>query len=201
MDIKTISYKSSNCYLVPTDDGWLLVDSGYPDTLSQFLQQLHQNNVLLNEINYLVITHFHPGHAGLTQNLKDFGLRLLLHTSQVPSVNKINTFFKKNRDARFKDITPDNTIILSTEESRDFLKEIGIKGELLPTAVHSDDSISFVIDGCCAFIGDLPELSLSDSSSEQAAKDSWDAILSYEVKMIYPTHNDPYPTPALPALE
>lgn len=195
MDIITINYKSTSCYLIPTDDGWLLVDAGWPDTLSQFLQQLNQNNVLLNEINYLVITHFHPDHAGLTQQLKDFGLRLLLHTSQAPYVGKINTFFKKKPEAKFKDITPDNIIILSSEESRSFLKGIGIEGELLPTVGHSEDSVSLVLDNGYAFTGDLPSFSLIEAYPEQAIHDSWNALLSHGVKMIYPTHEDPYVVP------
>ncbi len=192
MNIITLNYKSTNCYLVPVTDGWLLMDAGWPDTLSQFLQLLNQNGVLLNDINYMVLTHLHPGHAGLTQNLKEFGARLILHNCQAPFVNKINAFFKKTPSSRFKDITFDHSIIMNEDDSRSFLKEMGLDGALLPTPGHSEDSISLVLDGGFAFTGDLPALDLAEACNDPVIMASWEALKACGVKRIYPGHGDAY---------
>jgi glyoxylase-like metal-dependent hydrolase (beta-lactamase superfamily II) len=192
MNIINLSYKSTNCYLIAVDNGWLMVDAGWPDTFSQLLQLLNQNDISVNEINYLIVTHFHPDHAGLTQNLKDLGTNLVLHEVQVPYINKLNLMYKKNPKANFKDIMTNNNIVLTDADNRSFLKSIGINGELITTPGHSDDSVSLIIDDCCAFTGDLPALSLAEAYDDFVIDDSWDMIQRHPVRKIYPGHGEPY---------
>lgn len=192
MNVISITYKSANCYLIPSDGGWVMIDTGWPDTLSQLLQLLNQNNISVNEINYLIITHYHPGHAGLTQNLKDLGTNLIIHQSQVTYYNRLNTLYKKNPQAHFRDITPMGNMIVNEAESRNLLESIGINGELISTPGHSDDSISLVIDNDCAFIGDLPSMSSPDDELDIVIEDSWDQIDHFHVKTIYPGHGNVY---------
>lgn len=54
-------------------------------------------------------------------------------------------------------------MVVSSVESRIFLENEGISGEIIQTPGHSDDSISLVIDECCAFTGDLPGLLLMEA--------------------------------------
>lgn len=192
MNIVRLINNSTNCYLLQAKDGWLLIDTGMPDTFSHLLQLLNQKDISIHEINYLVITHFHPDHAGLTQNLRDLGINLILHEDQVPFMNKLNLFFKKNPKANFKDIFPNNAIILSDSNSSSFLESIGISGNLITTPGHSDDSISLIIDNECVFTGDLPNYDLVESYHDLVIEDSWDTILKYKIKTIYPSHGEPY---------
>jgi glyoxylase-like metal-dependent hydrolase (beta-lactamase superfamily II) len=192
LNIITITHKSINCYLVPLQEGWLMVDTGMPDTFSQLLHQLSQNNISVNEINYLVVTHFHPDHAGLVQALKDLGTNLILHEYQVPYINKLNLFFKKNPKANYRDITFSNHVVVTEEESKEFLKSIGIDGILLSTPGHSDDSISLVINDCCAFVGDLPAPHPAEAFDDIVIEDSWNMIRQQHIKTVYPGHSEPY---------
>ncbi len=192
MKIITITIQSTNCYLISAKDGWIMIDTGWPDTLPLLLQQLKSNDISVNEINHLIITHFHPDHAGLTQNLRDLGTNLLLLDTQIPYMGKLNNFFKKNPKANFRDIVLKNCTVLSPMESRDYLKQIDIDGQLLPTPGHSEDSISLLIDGIGAFTGDLPALSLMDAYDDPIIFGSWDTIRQHHVPMIYPAHELPY---------
>lgn len=192
MNIIHLTYKSANSYLIPANDGWVMLDTGWPDTFSQLLHLLNQNNISVYEINYLVVTHFHPSHAGLTQNFKDLGTNLILHETQINYYSKLNLFYKKNPKANFKDITSSNNILLTDYDSRDFLQSIGIRGELLSTPGHSDDSISLILDDDCAFTGDLPAYSMLGVYDDIVIEDSWDLIRQYHVKTIYPGHGEPY---------
>ncbi len=189
--IKLIN-NATNCYLVPSNDGWLLVDTGLPDTFSKLLQLLSQNDLSVYEINYLFITHFHPDHAGLTQNLRDLGTNLIVHENQVPYMKELNLFYKKNPKANFKDIVLNNAIVVSDHDSGDFLSSIGVEGELIATPGHSDDSVSLILNNNCAFTGDLPAYDIKDAYYDLVIEDSWNMIKNYHVNMIYPGHGEPY---------
>jgi glyoxylase-like metal-dependent hydrolase (beta-lactamase superfamily II) len=177
---------------VEANQGWIIIDAGWPDTLPQFMHLLNQYDVQICDIRYLIVTHFHPDHAGLAQNLKDFGATLILHENQVPFIDKLNKFFKKNQKSSYKDITLENSIVISGSESRRFLNNFGIVGEIIETPGHSDDSISLIIDKCCAFTGDLPEFSLIEAYNDQRIEDSWKLIQDYSVEKVYPAHGNPY---------
>ena len=192
MNVVSLTYQSANYYLISSEDGWVMVDTGWPDTFSQLLQSLNQNNISVNEINYLIITHYHPGHAGLAQNLKDLGTNLVIHESQVAYYNRLNVIYKKNPQAHFRDITATNNILVDDSGSRSLLKSIGLDGELISTPGHSDDSISLVFDQECAFIGDLPLLKASETEYDLVIEDSWDQIRRFQVKTIYPGHGAPF---------
>lgn len=69
---------------------------------------------------------------------------------------------------------------------------MGIDGEIIQTPGHSEDSISIIIDECCAFTGDLPGLSIMEAYNDETIKGSWKLILDYDVKKIYPAHGDSY---------
>lgn len=192
MEVITIDNISTKCYLISLNNGWLMVDTGIPDTFPQLLRLLSHKNIPVNDVNYLLITHFHPDHAGLTQNLRDLGTKLILHKEQISYVQKINANFKKNPKANFKDIVLTNNLIVSDVGSRDLLKSIGIDGQIILTPGHSEDSVSLIIDGCCAFIGDLPPLNSSSEEINQEVIESWEIIKNANVKTIYPAHGEPF---------
>lgn len=192
MKIINLIYKLTNCYLLESNCGWVMIDAGWPDTLPQLLHLLKQHDVQISDIKYLIVTHFHPDHAGLAQDLKDFGMKLILHENQIPFIDRLNSFFKKNPKSNYKDITAENNIVVSSVESRKLLKSLGIDGEIIETPGHSDDSISLIVDKYCAFTGDLPEFFLMEAYNDQTIKDSWKLVQDYNVKKIYPAHGNPY---------
>jgi glyoxylase-like metal-dependent hydrolase (beta-lactamase superfamily II) len=192
VNIVSLTNNRTNCYLLQLKEGWLMVDTGLPDTFSQLLQLLNQHDISVYEINYLIITHFHPDHAGLTQNLRDLGINLVLHEDQVSYIKELNAFYKRNPKAKFKDIVGNNIIVLSESDSSSFLESIGIQGNLIATPGHTDDSISLVIDDCCAFVGDLPAYDLVEAYDDLVIEDSWEMLKKYHVKTIYPSHGDVY---------
>lgn len=192
MKIINLKYKFTNCYLLESSCGWIMIDTDWPDTLPQLLHSLKQQDITTGDIEYLIVTHFHPDHAGLVQILKDLGIKLILHENQVSFVDKLNDFFKKNLKYNYKEIVGEDNIVVSSVESRRFLRNVGIDGEIIPTPGHSDDSISIIIDKCCAFTGDLPEFSIMEGYNDQTIKDSWKLIQDYYVKEIYPAHGVSY---------
>ena len=52
-----------NNYLVPAEDGYLLIDTGYADGFRRFQKKLHKLNIDPKEIKYVFLTHAHDDHA------------------------------------------------------------------------------------------------------------------------------------------
>ncbi len=189
MNISTLVPKRTNCYLIETEAGKILVDTDEPQTLYTLLRLFKEHSVAANQIRYLVVTHFHPDHDGCVQDLKELGVTLLLHEVQEPYVQAGNDFFHKSRNYEFRDIRLDDNLVVSSAESRRLLAELGIQGELISTPGHSPDSISLVMDGCCAFTGDLPDFPIIEAFEEPIYRESWDRILGFDVRQSYPGHN------------
>ena len=78
MNIINVGYDSTNYYLLEAKNGKLLIDCGWPGTLPKFMAELKHKGVSVGEIKHLLITHFHPDHAGIAQELKKLGIKLVL---------------------------------------------------------------------------------------------------------------------------
>ena len=186
MNFITLTYDSTHFYLVSIVGGWLMVDTGWAGTLPKLLNAVRQKDIGIKEIRYLVVTHFHPDHCGLVEDLKDFGATLIVHQRQVPFVAEAKRFFKPEQ--RFRPILPAGNLVVSTAESRTLLAKEGIIGELVPTPGHSADSVSLIIDGCCAFTGDLPPAGITSPQAVPVVEESWRRIGGHKVKRVYPAH-------------
>ena len=192
MNILHLNYLSTNYYLLGSGKARLLVDAGWPGTLGKFLHLLRTKNVRPEEINYFLVTHFHPDHAGLTQELKEMGLKLIVLEQQLPAIPLLKQWIKPG--TAYKEILPSENCIVSADGSRSLLTNIGIDGQLVPTPGHSDDSITLVLDSGEAFTGDLPFIAVPEKD-RQAVQDSWDLLRSLGVKKIYPGHGNSFPLP------
>ena len=113
-------------------------------------------------------------------------MRLIVLESQLPAIPLLKTHMKPAD--RYVDIRLDDNLNLTIAESRDFLRGIGIEGEIISTPGHSDDSITLILDEGIAFTGDLlGPMHVADEARPQAEL-SWAMIRSHHVKTIYPGH-------------
>jgi endoribonuclease LACTB2 len=186
MNILNVGYDSTNYYLLEVKAGKLLIDCGWPGTLSKFLSVLKRKNVSPNEITHLLVTHFHPDHSGLAQELKNLGATLILLESQADFTNSMNEMYEAKKLPHLP-ITQAKNIPLKFADSRKFLATLGLEGEIIPTPGHSDDSVTLILDEGFAFTGDLPPrfmLPEGDSVSRQ----SWDKIYQHKITRIFPGH-------------
>ena len=76
-----------------------------------------------------------------------------------------------------------------TESSREFLRSIGISGEIIHTPSHSTDSISIILDDGSCFVGDLEPIEyLAAYDHNTELQGDWEHIKSYEPRHIYYAH-------------
>jgi glyoxylase-like metal-dependent hydrolase (beta-lactamase superfamily II) len=186
MNIVNVGYDSTNYYLLDSKGGKLLIDCGWPGTLPKFMAELKRKGVSIKEIKHLLVTHFHPDHAGLTQELKNLGIKLVLLESQVDFVAPFNESFK-GKNLPYVEITQSNNLVLKFEDSRKFLASLGIGGEIIPTPGHSDDSVTLILDEGLAFVGDLhPAFAVVEE--DHVTRASWDKIYQHKITKIFPAH-------------
>src|SRR3990172_7904304 len=139
-----------------------------------------------NDIKYLLVSHFHPDHAGLKQELKNLGAKLVLLESQIDFIAPLSDFYKR-KHLPHVEIMQTGNIVLKFEDSRNFLAEIGLDGEIIPSAGHGMGGITLIQNEGFVFTGDLPAPSLIPDQN-QTAKDSWDKICKHKVTRIFPGH-------------
>jgi len=186
MNIVNVGYDSTNYYLLEIKGGKLLIDCGWPGTLPKLMAELKRKGISVNEIKYLLVTHFHPDHAGITQDLKKLGIKLVLLESQVDFITPFAEYFK-GKDLPYAEITQNDNLVLGFADSRKFLAGLGIAGEIIPTPGHSADSVTLVLDEGFAFTGDLPPLFMV-TEEDQITRGSWDKIHQHKITRIFPAH-------------
>ncbi len=186
--IQLLKYGNTNCYYIEGKNGSLLVDTDWAGTLQAFYSKIKELNI--KKIDYLLITHYHPDHMGIAQDIiENMNAKLLVMDVQKDYIHSSDKIFEKDNNTKFK---PINTvpIIISCEQSRNFLKDLGIDGEIIYTPGHSDDSISLVLDQGFAIVGDLYDLNSAALFNDKKINDSWKKVLSHNIKIICYGHHE-----------
>jgi glyoxylase-like metal-dependent hydrolase (beta-lactamase superfamily II) len=186
MNIVNVGYKSVNCYALEIGGGYLLIDVGMPGTFGELVSILQRKCVPLEKIRFLLVTHFHPDHCGIAQEMKNAGVTLLLGDVQECHLAEANRTL-----AKFPGYLPisdlGNTVV-ATDSRVAWKVATGMDGVLLHTPGHSDDSVSVVIDGVGAFVGDLrPPVAYTGTSTALAEK-SWQKIRAAGARKAFPAH-------------
>lgn len=195
MAIVNVGYDSTNYYVLGQGRQRLLVDVGWPNTLPKLLFTLKRKDIPLEHIGYLLATHYHPDHAGLAQELKARGVRLVVIDLQRPFIPLLRRVMKP--DHRFVDIALHDNTEIACEASRAFLSTLGIAGDIVHTPGHSDDSVSLVLDEGVAFTGDLTSPFAIDDTIAERVLASWALLRGKGVRSVYPGHG-PSPRPIPP---
>ncbi|MGI8586933.1 MAG: MBL fold metallo-hydrolase [Chloroflexia bacterium] len=186
MNIVNVGYRSTNYYVLADTAPRLLVDAGWPGTLSTMQHTCRRMGIALADIPYQLATHYHPDHAGLVQPLKRLGVRLILMDTQLAGILLLRTYVKPKD--KYVDVELGDNTLLSVGESRAFLARIGIQGEIISTPGHSDDSVTLILDEGAAFTGDLTPPQIVPQDPTDLAHQSWARIRAKRVITIYPGH-------------
>lgn len=203
-------------YLLETPAGWIAVDSGYAGGFSQYRKKLERLTAL-NNIKFVFLTHAHNDHAGfLAELLAQSGAVLVVSEQSLPrlaagtNVMPQGTFYtsrgalllsRLTKNASFPPVVPDGrAVIIKSAQDQPFLKtDLPIRVINLPG--HTPDSIGL-------FLEETGELLCGDAAANfflaparhailiedtRAFGASWDKMLSFNPKRIYPSHGNPFP--------
>ena len=153
--ITKLKYGNTNTYFVNGVNGGLLIDTDYAGTMQAFYKALKRNGISITDITYILATHYHPDHIGLVSELQKMGIKLLVIDTQCGYVHFADAIFKREKHLRYEPINEKNTTITGCGESRNFLADLGIAGEIIQTTSHSEDSISDIVDSGNCGVGDV----------------------------------------------
>lgn len=184
-----LRYGMTNTFLIPGESGYLLVDTDYAGTMSAFYSAIKQYDIKVSDISYVLATHYHPDHIGLVGELMNQGVKLLVVDTQCPHIHYSDEIFGRDKKLNYEPIDESDATVISCKESREFLKRMGINGEIISTASHSEDSVSLVLDEGICIVGDLEPIDyLGGYEDNDSLKKDWELVMSYNPKLIYYAH-------------
>ena len=173
-----LKYGNTNTYLIRGSGGNLLVDTDWAGTLPAFFRAIKEQNLQVGDISFVLSTHYHPDHMGITAELMELGVQLIIFDVQLPHIHFSDNIYIKEKNRFYKSIDESRAKRLSCSESRAFLDSLGISGEIIHTPGHSDDSISVLLDDGTAIVGDLPPYSALAVMEDETVLNSYKNILS-----------------------
>lgn len=163
MKIINIGNRAINNYLVQLPDGWLVIDTGYPNGYKRFKRKLNKAGIDEKDINYIFITHAHDDHVGfLNELIENTDAQIIMHHETLERVlvghnkykggcsNKLAKFFVNSMglfgkaEHAFRPVVVPETTIMRDAENQ-FLKEKGSDIEIIPLPGHTSDHIGLLI--------------------------------------------------------
>ena len=211
----------TNCFLLKTIDGYLLIDTSFPQYYDDFKKIINENSINLMDIKYLFLTHHHDDHAGFAEQLKeDTNCTLIIHKDGIEPLTSgkmtsknipLNSGIKiimsifntvKKRSFSIRPVTISNTdIIIEQEIDSVTLPKLGIDGIILHTIGHTQDSISIVCKNGNCFPGDIcmnwfnvcgTHYRPIFITDKTLVKNSWNILIKNGAKILYPSHGNPF---------
>ena len=229
MEIFNLGNRIVNNYLISTEVGNILIDTGYEGSFSRFSNKLNKLKINPKEIRYVFLTHAHDDHAGfLNEVLAVTDAKVILHPKAIDRLKCGQNSFEGGSSSRlallfckilalcgkgehkFPAIREEFLPRLITTDSEEF-HTLQLPFKVLETPGHTADHISLLIEDKL-FCGDaamnnFPSIKRVTIWIEnlQQFKQSWQTILAAAPKTIYPAHGNPFPTSDLkkylPALD
>lgn len=188
MTVTKLKYSNTNTYLIEGTNGTILFDTGWAGTFPAFCKALGELHKSVQEIDYILISHYHPDHMGIAQEIASLGPVIVVVDVQKPFIHSADRIFEKEKHIGFMPIEDEKVRIITTKESRLFLQQIGLEGEIICTPGHSEDSISLWLDDGTLFVGDLNSLYELQMHQGTQIYDSWEKLLALKPKIIYYGH-------------
>lgn len=184
--IVNVGYRSTNYWLIGDGDRRLLLDLGWPGSLGAMRAALRRAGVAPQDIAYGLATHYHMDHAGLGEELKQFGMRLLVVDLQLAAIPAMRAHIKPQD--HYVEIADAGNLVIPASGSRALLAQIGLAGEILPTPGHSDDSVSLLLDNGSVFTGDLTPPAMATEEEAATVAASWQLLQQRGARRCYPAH-------------
>ena len=212
-EIKTITlalpYKfgSVNCYLVGTDSGYILIDTGASNKRGELARELESAGCKPDNLKLVILTHGDFDHTGNAAYLGKFGAKIAMHKDDSGMAEHGDMFWnRKSGNSLIKMIAP---ILFGFGKLNRFkpdlfiedgyaLSEYGFDATVLAIPGHSKGSIGILTANGDLLCGDLfentdkPVLN-SIMDDLEAANASVEKLASLAVNTVYPGHGKSFP--------
>ena len=218
MTLVNLGNRIVNNYLISSDAGLILIDTGYAGCFPRFMRMLKKHHVRAEEIKYIFLTHAHDDHAGfLNDVLAATDAAVILHPKAVEGLKRGENSFEGGCSSRLAWLSCQILALLGHGDHRypairgEYLdrlipidsgrfRALRFPYEVLETPGHTADHISLLADDIL-FCGDaamngIPSVRRTTIwiESPQQYRQSWKTIIEKEPNMVYPAHGKPFKT-------
>jgi hydroxyacylglutathione hydrolase len=209
----SLPYKlgSVNCYLVETDTGFVLIDTGGANKRAELENELGNAGCKPGDLELIVLTHGDFDHTGNCAYLREkFGSKIAMHRDDSGMAEHGDMFWnRKKGNILLRMIAPILPVLFGFGKSDRFAPDVyiedgddlsayGFDAKALCIPGHSKGSIGILTAAGDLFCGDLlqnedkPALnSIMDDSA--AAQASIEELKGLEIDTVYPGHGKPFP--------
>ncbi len=198
---------SVNCYLLSTETGCVLVDTGPVSSRAQLEKELLDAGCQPGNLALIVLTHGDFDHSGNAAYLRErFGGKIAAHPDDLGMFERGDMFFNRSSgNALLRLLGPllfgfrkSNRFVpdLFVQEGYD-LAEYGLDARVIVLSGHSKGSIGILTAGGDLFCGDLlvneggPALN-SIMDDEAAAQASLGKLKDLGIRTAFPGHGNPF---------
>ena len=202
---------STNAYVVTNGGRAILIDAGMKKKEKKVIGALGHMHMSPEDIQLIVLTHTHYDHCGSLKALQAITkAKVLVHKAEAGCLEQGYCEFPKGtmwfskilsvigrafakKLGEYAPVSPD--IMIS---QRFDLQEYGIDGYILPTPGHTAGSLSVVIEGNHAIVGDTLFNIFKNSvlppfaDDQKALLKSWGDLLAIGCEYFYPAHGRPF---------
>ena len=181
--ITELRCSATNCCLIHGSRSLLLFDTGPAGSLPALESRLAELGLSLCDIGFVLISHYHPDHMGTARHLAERGAVIAAADVQAAAASQALDSFTS----------------FTVPESREFLSQLGISGEVFHTPGHTDDSISLWLDEDKTLLtGDLDLSGSTKYKRGSAGAQSRKRMLALKPELVIPGHGEAF-TPWKPS--
>jgi hydroxyacylglutathione hydrolase len=207
-----------NAFLVPADDGFILIDTGVAQQWKRLEAELLRAGCLPDRLKLVVITHGDADHAGGCARLqRQYRAQIAIHPADAAMVKTGVAARRTGRTiagkvmillepfagvfGRFDTFQPD--ILLEDGQTLD---AYGLAARVIHTPGHTKGSIAILTEDGQLFIGDTvsnrtrPDLTPFIENRNEL-RDSIGLLKSLDARMVYPGHGNPFSFESLLSIE
>jgi len=218
MEIKTISLTFVNSYLVKTDKGYILIDTGVPMSRTALEKGLEKEGIKPGDLNLVIITHGDIDHTGNCAYIrKKYGVKIAMHKNDAKMAETGEMLMDRKRTGgslmmaimqflmggkkrmkkmmeAFEKFSPD----IFLEDGQE-LKEFGLDAKVVSIPGHTPGSIAILTSDGSLFSGDTvlnrskPEWA-NIIYSVESLEDTINKLKGLTVNNVYPGHGKPFKT-------
>jgi len=218
MEVINIGNRVVNNYVIKTDQGYIVIDTGYPGNYPRFKRMLDKWNIPLSGIRYIFVTHVHDDHIGFLQELVDAtDAALIMHKDSPGRLLVGHNRYEGGCSSRFarmfvqcmvlagkgKHTFPKMEVdddVLLWDGTQQFFREAGIPIDIVFLPGHTGDHIGLITDNGILFCGDATMNGFPSTNRNiiwiedlENYVQSWDKMIACDARMIYPSHGKPFP--------